>query len=43
MISLNIERGDISSASFLACIEEYISERESRRFEEGLNMKVKLN
>ena len=29
-----------SSASFLACVEEYISERESRRFEEGLITKV---
>ena len=29
--------GESSSASFLACVEEYISERESRRFEEGLN------
>ena len=39
----DIERGDSSSASFLACVEECISERESRRFEEGLNMKVKLD
>ena len=38
----DIERGDRSSASFLACVEECISERESRRFEEGLNTKVKL-
>ena len=38
----DIERGDSSSASFLACVEECISERESRRFEEGLNTKVKL-
>ena len=37
----DIERGDSSSASFLACVEECISERESRRFEEGLNTKVK--
>ena len=37
----DIERGDCSSASFLACVEECISERESRRFEEGLNTKVK--
>ena len=28
----DIERGDSSSASFLACVEECISERESRRF-----------
>ena len=27
----DIERGDSSSASFLACVEECISERESRR------------
>ena len=39
----HIERGDSSSASFLACVEECISERESRRFEEGLNTKVKLD
>ena len=39
----DIERGDSSSVSFLACVEECISERESRRFEEGLNMKVKLD
>ena len=39
----DIECGDSSSASFLACVEECISERESRRFEEGLNTKVKLD
>ena len=39
----DIERGDSSSASFLACVEECISERESRKFEEGLNTKVKLD
>ena len=39
----DIERGDSSLASFLACVEECISERESRRFEEGLNTKVKLD
>ena len=33
----DIERGDSSSASFLACVEECISERE-RMFEEGLNI-----
>ena len=32
-----------SLASFLACIEETISEREGRQFEEGLNSKVKLD
>ena len=36
----DIERGDCSSASFLACVEECISERESRRFEEGLIRKL---
>ena len=36
----DIERGDSSSPSFLACVEVCISERESRRFEEGLNTKV---
>ena len=39
----DIERGDSSSASFSACVEEYISERKSRRFEEGLHTKVKLD
>ena len=38
----DIGRGESSSASFLACAEECISERESRRFEERLNTKVKL-
>ena len=32
-----------SSASFMACVEECISERESRKFEGGLNTKVKLD
>ena len=40
---MDIERGDSSSASFLAFVEECISERKSRRFEEGLNTKVKLD
>ena len=35
------KNGDSSSVSFLTCVEECISERESR-FEEGLNTKVKL-
>ena len=39
----DIEHGDSSSVSFLACVEECISKRESRRFEEGLNAKVKLD
>ena len=36
----DIKRRESSLASFLACIEETISERESRQFEEGLNSKV---
>ena len=39
----DIKHGDSSSASFLACVEECISERESRRFEEGLDTKVKID
>ena len=39
----DIKHGDSSSASFLACVEECISERENRRFEDGLNTKVKLD
>ena len=39
----DIKHGDCSSASFMACVEECISERESRKFEEGLNTKVKLD
>ena len=38
----DIKHGDSSSASFI-CVEECISERESRKFEEGLNTKVKLD
>ena len=38
----DIKHGDSSSASYTACVEECISERESRKFEEGLNTKVKL-
>ena len=36
----DIKHGDSSSASFMACVEECISERENR-FEEGLTTKVK--
>ena len=36
----DIKHGDSSSASFMACVEECIRERESRKFEEGLNTKV---
>ena len=39
----DIKHGDSSLASFMACIEGCISERESRKFEEGLNTKVKLD
>ena len=39
----DIKYGNSSSASYLACVEECISERESRRFEGGLNTKVKLD
>ena len=38
----DIERGESSLASYLACIDECISERECRKFEEGLDNKVKL-
>ena len=37
----DIEGDNSSLASFLACVEECISEREGRKFKEGLN-KVKL-
>ena len=39
----DIKHGDSSSASFMACVEECINERESRKFEDGLNTKVKLD
>ena len=39
----DIKHADSSSASFLACAKECISERESRKFEEGFNTKVKLD
>ena len=35
-------RGKSSLASYLACVDECISERECRKFEEGLDNKVKL-
>ena len=38
----DIKHGDSSSASFMASVEECISEREKRKFE-GLNTKVKLD
>ena len=39
----DIKHEDSSSTSFMAFVEECIRERESRKFEEGLNTKVKLN
>ena len=39
----DIKHGDCSSATFMACVEECISERENRKFEDGLNTKVKLD
>ena len=39
----DIKHGDSSPASFTASVEECISKRESRKFEEGLNTKVKLD
>ena len=39
----DIKHGDSSSASFMACVEECISERGSRKFKEGFNTKVKLD
>ena len=38
----DIKHEDSSSVSFMACVEECISERESRRFEERLSIKVKM-
>ena len=38
----DIERGEGSLASCLGCIDECISERDCRKFEEGLDNKVKL-
>ena len=38
-----MKHGDSSPTSFMACVEECISERDSRKFEEGLNTKVKLD
>ena len=41
----DIEHGNrnSSSVSLTNCVERYISERESKRFEEGLSNKVKLD
>ena len=33
------EGGESSLASFLACIDEYISDKECRKFEDGLDNK----
>ena len=37
------EGGDSSTASFMASVEECISERECKLYDEGLNSKVKLS
>ena len=39
----DIKHRDSPSASFMACVEECISERDGRRCEEGLNSIVKLD
>ena len=39
----DIKMGESSLASFLACIEDSISEWEGKQFEEGLNSEVKLD
>ena len=41
-LSLGLEWEDSSLASFMSCVEECISERECRNFEEGLNNRIKL-
>ena len=38
----DIKHGDSSSATLMACVKDFISERESWKFEEGLNTKVKI-
>ena len=38
----DIERGESSLGSYLACIDECVSETECRKFEEGVDNKVKL-
>ena len=38
-----VEGGDSSAASFMASVEECISERECKLYDEGLNSKVKLS
>ena len=37
------EREDSSLASFISCVEECVRERECRKIEEGLHIKVKLS
>ena len=37
-----VEGGDCSAASFMASEEEYISAREGKLYDEGLNNKIKL-
>ena len=38
-----VEGGDSLAASFMASVEECISERECKLYDEGLNSKVKLS
>ena len=38
----DIEREDSSLATFMSCVEECISERECRKFEKGLNVKLAM-
>ena len=39
----DINKGERSLKSFLACVDESVYEEEDRKFEEGLNSKVKLS
>ena len=39
----DIERGESSSASFLVCVDECISERESRGLKRDLILKIFIN
>ena len=39
----DINKGESSLKAFLACVDESVCERENRKFEEGLNSKVKLS
>ena len=39
----DIQKGNSSSKSFLACVDECVSERESKAFWKGLDIKTKLH